>query len=60
MNIHAHLFKNEIIGFVGGLYFDRKGDRGQIVLIKNTYPCTSLEGMGMDRSRSVEACPESA
>lgn len=59
MNIHAHLFSNEIIGFGGGQFFTHKSGR-QALYIHDVYKVDPLENTGADRSKSVEMAPESS
>ena len=59
MNIHAHLFSNEIIGYNAGHLIRLDGDRSSIFL-HDVIPCQPLEGTGVDRSKTVEMNPESA
>lgn len=59
MNIHAHLFSNEIIGFVAGHVFTHKSGKPAIYF-HDAYPVDAIENTEHDRSRSVEMDPESA
>lgn len=59
MNLHAHLFSNEIAGYNSGVAFKLQNDKALIVL-QETLPCRPLEGTGVDRSKTVEIDPESS
>lgn len=59
MNIHSHLFYNEVIGFNAGYVFKSKSG-SQAILIQDVYPALAIENTGQDRSKSVEMDPESS
>lgn len=59
MNIHAHLFSNEIIGFNAGYVFKHSTGR-QAIYIHDVYPVDPIEDTTADRSKSVEMDPESS
>lgn len=59
MNIHSHLFYNEVIGFNAGYVFKSKSGN-KAILIQDVYPALALEHTGQDRSKSVEMDPESS
>ena len=59
MNIHAHLFHNEIIGFNAGYTFRHKNGQ-EAVYIHDVYPVKALENTGTDRTKTVEMDPESS
>lgn len=59
MNIHAHLFSNEIIGFNAGNAFKHKSGK-QAIYIHDVYPVDPIEDTLADRSKSVEMDPESS
>ncbi|CAI2387394.1 unnamed protein product [Moneuplotes crassus] len=58
MNIHAHLFSNEIIGFCGGQEFRHKSGK-KALYIHDAYPTKAIEDVCYDRTKSVEMDPES-
>ncbi len=58
MNIHAHLFSNEIIGLGGGLEFKHKKGK-KALYIHDAYPAKAVEDVDYDRTKSVEMQPES-
>ena len=57
MNIHSHLFSNEIIGFWAGQPFTHKNGKPSIY-IHDVYPVAPIEDTCFDRSKSVEMDPE--
>jgi len=59
MNLHAHLFSNEIIGYNAGQLIRLEKDR-TAVFLNEVYNLKPLEGTGVDRSKTVEMDPESA
>jgi proteasome lid subunit RPN8/RPN11 len=59
MNIHAHLFLNEVIGFNAGHAFKHKSGK-QAIYIHDVYPVDPIEDTLADRSKSVEMDPESS
>ena len=59
MNIHAHLFSNEIIGFNAGHIFKHRSGK-QALYIHDVYPVSPIEDTAADRSKSVEMDPESS
>mmetsp|Transcript_18442 Transcript_18442/g.17563 ORF Transcript_18442/g.17563 Transcript_18442/m.17563 type:complete len:247 (+) Transcript_18442:666-1406(+) len=60
LNIHSHLSKNEVIGYLGGFCFDTKDNSQKYILIHQAYPCKSIVENQRERSKNVEICPESA
>ena len=61
LNVHSHLSKNEVIGFLGGFCFESKTNQNQkYILIHQAYPCNSTIQNMKERQKNVELCPESA
>lgn len=58
MNVHAHLFRHEIIGYNCG-YFYEVGN-SQHMFIHDSNVCRPLENIKADRTKTVEMDPESA
>lgn len=59
MNLHAHLFSNEIIGFGAGHVFQHINGK-QAIYFHEAYPVEPIEDTEADRSKSVEMNPESS
>ena len=59
MNIHAHLFSNEVIGFNAGNVFEHQSGQ-KAVFVEDVYPVNPIEDTTADRSKSVEMDPESS
>lgn len=59
MNLHAHLFYNEIIGFNAGYTFTHKNGK-QAIYVHEAYPVKPLDNTGTDRTKTVEMDPESS
>lgn len=59
MNIHAHLFSNEIIGFNAGHVFTHTNGK-KAIYFHDVYPVDPIEDTEADRSKSVEMNPESS
>ncbi len=50
ITVHAHLYKNEIIGYLGGYSISiGDDDAPKLVFIHEGFPCEPLEGTGVDR-----------
>lgn len=68
MTVHAHIHRNEVIGFVSGHRIKSNTMRGQtnqkdILVIQETVPCQATEFEGaanVDYSKNVEMHSESA
>ncbi len=60
INIHSHLYKSEVIGFVSGYRSTLKSTGQQIIFIHNIYPGDPLEDTGEDIRKNVEIDPKSA
>jgi proteasome lid subunit RPN8/RPN11 len=70
MQVHAHLIKNEIIGFLAGYDMSVKGKDGvknenKTLVITEAYPAEGMEQEGetqenLNMERNVELNPESA
>ena len=65
MAIHAHMHRNEIIGFLSGFRLTTKTNK-KVIIIHEAQPtqATEIEGVGyqgqVDYSKNVEMEPESA
>lgn len=59
MNLHAHLFSHEIIGYNAGQLIRLDKDR-TAVFLNEVYHVKPLDIPGMDRSKTVEMDPESS
>ena len=59
MNVHAHLFTNEIIGYNWGYILKAPQDKN-ILVVHDSNICQPLEDIGADRTKTVEMNPESA
>lgn len=59
MNVHAHLFTNEIIGYTWG-YVVKTSETQTILIIHDCNVWSPLEDIGADRTKTVEMDPESA
>ena len=66
MTVHAHMHRNEVIGFLSGYRTKTKGPQTKkdVLLIFECNPCASAqfndEGTNTDYSKNVEMDPESA
>ena len=66
MSVHAHMHRNEVIGFLSGYRTKTKGPatKKDVILITDCNPCASAQfsddGTNTDYSRNVEMDPESA
>jgi protein MYSM1 len=57
MNIHAHLFENEIIGYCGGVEFVHKSGK-KAIYVNDAYNVDAINNVSYDRTKSVEMNPE--
>eukprot|EP00347_Sterkiella_histriomuscorum_P006564 403352292 len=62
MNVHAHVHRNEIIGFVSGHRVKTKKIGKDVFIIQETVPCQAMvdDYGNTDYSKNVEMNPESA
>ena len=67
MQVHSHLIKNEVIGFLAGHEITRKHKDSKVeqktLYISEAYPAESLDqdaGNNLNQERNVEIAPESA
>jgi len=58
MNVHAHLFTNEIIGYNWGFVVNE--EKHKHLFIQDSNICQSMEDIEADRTKTVEMEPESA
>jgi len=58
MNLHAHLFRTEIIGFISGYYIDNQDKK--CLFIEDANIVEPLESNRYDRTKSVEMEPNSS
>ena len=64
MQLHTHLLKNEVIGFVAGHLITHEKKKRQTLIITETYPCEAAmldhnHEERKDMERNVELSPES-
>jgi len=57
MTTHAHLSKNEVIGYLAGIQTLSKNSK-PVLIIQKIYPCESITQKA--RNQNAEMCPESA
>jgi hypothetical protein len=61
MQVHSHLIKNEVIGFMAGYRMTQKNSEKKTMVITEAYPAEALATENTNESeKSVEICPESA
>ena len=62
MQVHAHIFKDEVIGFVTGYRFKSKNSKKDIIVIHESEPIkgAELDGQEADYRRNVEMDPADA
>ena len=69
LNVHSHLSEFEVIGFLGGHYFESTKSKKKCkvfdnkpvdLMIHSAYPCESMIKDQKQRQRNVDLCPLSA
>ena len=66
MSVHAHMHRNEVIGFLSGYRTKTKGPatKKDVIIISDCNPCATAQfnddGGNTDYSKNVEMDPESA
>jgi hypothetical protein len=60
LDVHAHLSEKEVIGYLGGFFFDSKITNQKYIIIQSAVPCESIIDDPNERKRNVDLCPESA
>ena len=61
MQVHSHLIKNEVIGFMAGYRMNQKNSEKKTMVITEAYPAEALQSDDLSQQeKSVEICPESA
>ena len=66
MQVHSHLLKHEVIGFMAGYTLSQKKAEKKTLVITEVYPAETLKPKNASKNgemyleRNVELCPESA
>lgn len=69
LNVHSHISKQEVIGFLGGQYIKSQTEGKTCkcpltlfldIIVQQVYPCDSVVPDARNRSHNVDLCPESA